>query len=161
MKLKRDPRDGERRPVRIHALMDSNVNGCGRTGAVDPPARKSKPPAGPTQQTKASPSALRESLRNGPGSVWRSFRRLTQLSFPKSYPIVQFPNAPLILAFVSGLVAQHSRGQEHAYAQAASYLSMVVWSYLELFHGVNKFRRLLGLAYTVSTVVHLAGALHR
>jgi hypothetical protein len=161
MKLKRYPRDGERRPVRTHTLMDSDVNGCGRAGAVYPPHQESKPPARPTEHTRASPNALRESLRNAPGSVWRSFRRLTQLSFPKSYPIVQFPNAPLILAFVSGLVAQHSRGQEHAFAQAVSYLSMVVWSYLELFHGVNKFRRLLGLAYTVSTVVHLAGALHR
>jgi hypothetical protein len=86
---------------------------------------------------------------------------VSRLSFPKSYPIVQFPNAPLILAFVSGLVAHHSRGPEHAYAQAVSYLSMVVWSYLELFYGVNMFRRLLGLTYTISTVVHLAGALHR
>jgi hypothetical protein len=93
-------------------------------------------------------------------AAWRGFRRLTQLSFPRSYPIIQFPNAPLILAFVSGLVAQHSRGLEHADAQAVSYLSMAVWAYLELFQGVNAFRRLLGLTYTISTAVHLAGALH-
>jgi hypothetical protein len=91
---------------------------------------------------------------------WRAFRRLTQLSFPRSYPIIQFPNAPLILAFASGLVAQHSRGLEHADAQAVSYLSMAVWAYLELFQGVNTFRRLLGLAYTASTAIHLASALH-
>jgi hypothetical protein len=91
---------------------------------------------------------------------WRGFRRLTRLSFPRSYPIIQFPNAPLILAFVSGLVAQHSHGGEHADAQAVSYLSMAVWAYLELFEGVNTFRRLLGLAYTASTAIHLAGALH-
>jgi hypothetical protein len=36
---------------------------------------------------------------------------------------------------------------------------MAVWAYLELFQGVNKFRRLLGLAYTLSTAVHLASAL--
>jgi hypothetical protein len=95
-----------------------------------------------------------------PQTGWRAFRRLTQLSFPRSYPIIQFPNAPLILAFVSGLVAQHSRGLEHADAQAVSYLSMAVWAYLELFQGVNAFRRLLGLTYTISTAVHLAGALH-
>jgi hypothetical protein len=91
---------------------------------------------------------------------WRAFRRLTQLSFPRSYLIIQFPNAPLILAFASGLVAQHSRGLEHADAQAVSYLSMAVWAYLELFQGVNTFRRLLGLAYTASTAIHLASALH-
>ena len=93
-------------------------------------------------------------------AAWRAFKRLTQLSFPKSYPIVQFPNAPLIIAFVSGLVAHHSHGDLHAYAQAASYLSMAVWAYLELFEGVNTFRRLLGAAYTISTAIHLANALH-
>jgi hypothetical protein len=95
-----------------------------------------------------------------PVTGWRAFRRLTQLSFPRSYPIIQFPNAPLILAFASGLVAQHSHGPEHADAQAVSYLAMAVWAYLELFEGVNTFRRLLGLAYTASTAVHLASALH-
>jgi hypothetical protein len=102
----------------------------------------------------------RHPILNLPGACWRAFRRLTQLSFPRSYPIVQFPNAPLILAFASGLVAQHSRGLEHAYAQAISYLAMAVWAYLELFHGVNAFRKLLGLGYTISTAVHLANALH-
>jgi hypothetical protein len=37
---------------------------------------------------------------------------------------------------------------------------MAVWAYLELFHGVNAVRRLLGLAYTISTGVHLASALN-
>ncbi len=94
-----------------------------------------------------------------PGKCWRAFKRLTQLSFPRSYPIVQFPNAPLILAFASGLLAHHSHGGEHAYAQSVSYLAMAIWAYLELFHGVNAFRRLLGLTYTISTTVHLANAL--
>ena len=88
------------------------------------------------------------------------FKRLTRLSFPRSYPIVQFPNAPLILAFASGLLASNIHGREHAYAQAVSYLAMAIWAYLELFQGVNAFRRLLGLAYTISTAVHLANALH-
>jgi hypothetical protein len=102
----------------------------------------------------------RHPVLKAPVSAWRGFLRLTQLSFPRSYPIVQFPNAPLILAFASGLVAHSSHGQEHSYAQAISYLSMAVWAYLELFQGVNAFRRLLGLAYTISTAVHLASALH-
>jgi hypothetical protein len=37
---------------------------------------------------------------------------------------------------------------------------MDVWAYLELSQGVNAVRRLLGLAYTISTVIHLAAALH-
>jgi hypothetical protein len=102
----------------------------------------------------------RHPILNAPLRSWRAFRRLTQISFPRSYPIVQFPNAPLIVAFASGLLAQNSHGLEHSYAQAISYLAMAVWAYLELFHGVNAFRRLLGLAYTISTVVHLASTLH-
>ncbi len=102
----------------------------------------------------------RHPVLNAPVAGWRGFQRLTRLSFPRSYPIVQFPNAPLILAFVSGLVAHHSHGREHSDAQALSYLSMAVWAYLELFHGVNAFRRLLGLAYTLTTAMALASALH-
>jgi hypothetical protein len=109
--------------------------------------------------TETSPVQTR-TISDASASVWGGFRRLTQVSFPKSYPIIQFPNAPLILAFVSGLVAQGAHGQVHSDAQAICYLAMAVWAYLELFHGVNMFRHLLGLWYTISTAVHLAGALH-
>jgi hypothetical protein len=102
----------------------------------------------------------RHPFRKGPVTAWRAFKRLTQVSPPRSYPIVQFHNAPLVLAFASGLLASHTHGREHSYAQAISYLAMAIWAYLELFHGVNAFRRLLGLAYTISTAVHLANALH-
>ena len=101
----------------------------------------------------------RHSVLKFPVKCWRAFKRLTQLSFPRSYPIVQFPNAPLSVAFASGLLAHHTHGREHAYAQAVSYLATAIWAYLELFHGVNAFRRLLGPAYTISTAVHLANAL--
>jgi hypothetical protein len=115
---------------------------------------------GPTRQTELRMASSSDAIRDAPARAWRAFKRLTQVSFPRSYPIIQFPNAPLILAFVSGLVAQNSRGHVHADAQAVSYLTMAVWAYLELFHGVNLFRRSLGLAYTISTAVHLANALH-
>ncbi len=102
----------------------------------------------------------RHPIRNAPATCRRAFNRLRHFSFPRSYPIVQFPNAPLIIAFASGLLAHHSHGLEHSYAQAISYLAMATWAYLELFYGVNAFRKLLGLAYTISTAVHLANALH-
>ena len=75
-------------------------------------------------------------------------------------PIVQFPNAPLIVAFLAGQVAGRVHGQGHADAAAISYLALTVWAYEELFHGVNWFRNLLGLAYLASTAAHLALALH-
>jgi hypothetical protein len=108
----------------------------------------------------SSSDGSRHPVRDVPRQCWRAFKRLTSLSFPPSYPIVQFPNAPLILAFASGLVADYSHGREHSYARAISYLAMAIWAYLELFQGVNAFRRLLGLGYTISTAVHLANALH-
>jgi len=37
---------------------------------------------------------------------------------------------------------------------------MAIWAYEELVHGVNWFRRLLGLAYVILLVVRVANALH-
>jgi hypothetical protein len=91
--------------------------------------------------------------------TWRAFKRLTQIGFPKRFPVVQFPNLPLIVAFVAGEVARYTPGSIHAYARAVSYLALAVWAYLELTSGVNWFRRLLGLGYAISTAVHLAAAL--
>jgi hypothetical protein len=90
----------------------------------------------------------------------RACERLRQFSFPRSYPLVQFPNAPLILAFAAGVLAHFSHGRVHSYAQAVSYLALAVWAYLELVHGVNALRRLLGLAVMIATAVHLGNALH-
>jgi hypothetical protein len=98
---------------------------------------------------------------SGPRNVWRAYKRLTQLSWPRRFPIVQFPNAPLTIAFVAGAVASRTHSSVHAYAHAITYLAMAIWAYEELAYGVNWFRHLLGLAYTISTAMHLALALQR
>jgi hypothetical protein len=72
---------------------------------------------------------------------------------------VQFPNAPLIIAFLAGHAAAHTDGRSHGYASAISYLAMTIWAYEELFRGVNWFRHVLGLGYAISTTAHLAVAL--
>jgi hypothetical protein len=87
------------------------------------------------------------------------YRRVRGFSWPRRFPIAQFPNNPLILAFLAGQVAAHLHGAGHFDAQAISYLAMTIWAYLELAHGVNWFRHLLGLYYVISTGVHLAAAL--
>jgi uncharacterized membrane protein YecN with MAPEG domain len=84
---------------------------------------------------------------------------LRAFSFPRRFPLAQFPNNPLILAFVAGMLAGRLHGSGHDYASAVSYLAMVVWAYLELAQGVNWFRHLLGLVYVISTAVHLGRAL--
>lgn len=89
------------------------------------------------------------------------FKRLTHYGWPRGFPIVQFPNAPLIAAFLAGQAASLGHGAVHADAAAVSYLAITVWAYEELVHGVNWFRHLLGFAYVISTAIHLAVALHR
>jgi hypothetical protein len=82
-----------------------------------------------------------------PLALWRGFKRLTRLGWPRRFAIVQFPNAPLIIAFLAGEVAKHTHGLGHAYASSITYLALFVWAYLELVDGSNWFRRLLGLVY--------------
>ena len=93
--------------------------------------------------------------------LWHRFQHLTQLSFPRRFPIVQFPNAPLIIAFAAGAAATHTHNPAHAYLAAISFLAIGIWACEELVHGVNWFRHLLGLGFAVSTIVHLALALGR
>lgn len=99
-------------------------------------------------------------MRSLPAAAWRRFKRLTALGFPRRFPIVQFPNLPLIVAFVAGEIALFVHGEAHFYARSISYLGMTIWAYEELVYGVNWFRRLLGATYAVVMVVRVAGALH-
>jgi hypothetical protein len=94
-----------------------------------------------------------------PTEALAGYRRVRGFGWPRRFPIVQFPNNPLIVAFVAGQAAMMLRGAGHADAQAISFLAMSIWAYEELTHGVNWFRHLLGLAYIISTGAHLAGAL--
>jgi hypothetical protein len=86
-------------------------------------------------------------------------RRVRQFGWPRSFPLVQFPNGPLIAAFAGGVVASMIHGVGHRDALAVSYLAMMIWAYEELVDGVNWFRHLLGLVYVVSTATHLAMAI--
>jgi hypothetical protein len=92
--------------------------------------------------------------------VWPAYKRLTELSFPRRFPIAQFPNLPLIVAILAGEVGKFLDGIAHSYAASVSYLAITIWAYEELVHGVNWFRRLLGLAFMILLVVRVADALH-
>jgi hypothetical protein len=73
---------------------------------------------------------------------------------------VQFPNLPLIVAFLAGAIARPLRGDAHYYASSVAYLGLTIWAYEELVHGVNWFRHLLGLAVGFVLIVRVAHALH-
>ena len=85
--------------------------------------------------------------------------RLTTLGWPARYPIVQFPNAPLLVALAAAVAGRLTGGDAHRVAQAAFYLALAIWAYEELSDGVNAVRRGLGAAVLVYLVVRLAGAL--
>jgi hypothetical protein len=76
--------------------------------------------------------------------------------WPADFPIVQFPNPPLIVALLTGLAERFTHGREHAYLSAISQLALGIWAYEEARRGSNWFRRLLGLAFSIYIVVQLA-----
>jgi hypothetical protein len=69
---------------------------------------------------------------------------------------VQFPNLALIVALLAGEVGRFLHGGEHSYAASVSYLALTIWAYEELVHGVNWFRRLLGLSFVILLIVRVA-----
>ena len=98
--------------------------------------------------------------RQRKASLWLTFKRLTEFEFPRRFPIVQFPNLPLIVALLAGAVGAFLDGGERSYATAVSYLALTIWAYEELVHGVNWFRRLLGLAFVIFLIMRVAHAVH-
>jgi hypothetical protein len=96
--------------------------------------------------------------RAGLLSIGLAYKRVTALSFPPRFPMVQFPNLLLVVGLAAGWTATALTGRAHSYAQALSYLAMTAWAYEELAHGVNWFRRLLGLGFLIILVVRVAHA---
>jgi hypothetical protein len=110
--------------------------------------------------TNPDPPTPMLTVKERPLSVWLAYKRLTELSFPRRFPIVQFPNLPLIIAFLAGEAGKFLDGSAHSYAASVSYLAMTIWAYEELVDGVNWFRRLLGVAFVILSIVRVAHALH-
>jgi hypothetical protein len=87
-------------------------------------------------------------------------RRVASLSLQiKGLTVGQFPNAPLALAVVAGLVSASTHGSPHAVARGVAVAATAVWGYLELVHGVNWFRHVLGVYSLVGVVGTLVALL--
>jgi hypothetical protein len=65
---------------------------------------------------------------------------------PRRFPIVQFPNRPLIVTLVAAALARITPGQTRTALTLVSRLGLLVWSAEEITDGANWFRRGLGLA---------------
>ncbi len=65
----------------------------------------------------------------------------------KDYIIAQKPNLPLIVWFLSIIITRiELLDSFHALFELVSFGSIFTWAWLEIFQGVNNFRKALGLA---------------
>jgi hypothetical protein len=85
--------------------------------------------------------------------------RRGQAGWPRSFPIAQFPNPPLLLAFAGWIVAATTDGTAHDAARWVLTVGLGGWAGLEATRGVNWFRRLLGVGGLVWVIFILAGEL--
>ena len=90
-------------------------------------------------------------------SLRQRWERLNRLEGPPGFILWQFPNPPLILA-LAGLVAGWlTTGTAHSIARALFVVGFAVFGWLELFQGVNWFRRLIGAGALAYLLVYLVG----
>jgi hypothetical protein len=89
------------------------------------------------------------------GDGWRRGQR----GWPARFPLVQFPNAPLLVALGGSLVAALTDGSAHSYARAVFYAGLAAWAWEELADGANWVRRALGAGGLVYVVVKVGAAL--
>ncbi len=95
---------------------------------------------------------------HGAVTVTELWRR-GQAGWPRRFPIAQFPNPPLLLAFAGWTLAAVSDGTAHDAARWVLTVGLGVWAGVETAFGVNWFRRLLGVGGIVWVALILAGEL--
>jgi hypothetical protein len=88
--------------------------------------------------------------------ISRLWRR-GQLGWPRRYPLVQFPNPPLLVAIFGSLLAGADALGAAGLWQAISTLGLVVWAGEEVVSGTNLFRRALGVAVLIWLVLGFVG----
>lgn len=98
---------------------------------------------------------IEQRLKRGP----RELSQRGQIGWPRRFPIVQFPNPPLLLAVVGWGLAALAGGTAHDIGRVVFTLGLVVWALEEAIQGVNWFRRLLGVGVLVWIAASLASEL--
>jgi hypothetical protein len=86
-------------------------------------------------------------------------QRLARWQWPARFPLVQFPNPPLLLALLADLGARITSGTGHRWLLALFYASLSVWAYEEARHGENWFRRALGAGFAFYILLTLSRSL--
>jgi hypothetical protein len=112
-------------------------------------------------QKKIEPTLSGRSMRLSPHGDRKSTElwRRGQGGWPRRFPIAQFPNQPLLIAFAGWGLAALSSGTAHEVGRAIFTLGLAVWACGEAIGGVNWFRRLLGVGALVWIIANLAADL--
>ncbi len=87
--------------------------------------------------------------------IWRR----AQAGWPRSFPIAQFPNPPLLVALAGSALAAVAAGELQDVGRSVFIVGIGVWAWEEAVDGVNWFRRLLGTGALVWLVVRVAAEL--
>ena len=90
---------------------------------------------------------------SGLSARWRRGQR----GWPARFPVLQLPNAPLLLALAGWLVDKVAGGSP--YARGVFLAGLAAWAWEELTGGVNWLRRTFGAAGLVYVVVSIGAAL--
>ncbi len=85
--------------------------------------------------------------------------RRGQTGWPRSFPVIQFPNPPLLLAFAGLGLAAVTDQTAHDTGRAVFTIGFGVWAWQEAVDGVNWLRRLIGAGGLIWIVARLAGEL--
>lgn len=85
--------------------------------------------------------------------------RRGQVGWPRGFPVAQFPNPPLLVAFAGWGVEALSDGAAHDAGRWVFIVGLGIWAWQEATGGVNWFRRLVGAGGLVWVAVTVANEL--
>lgn len=85
--------------------------------------------------------------------------RRGQVGWPRSFPVAQFPNPPLLFAFAGWALAAVTDETPHDVGRAVFTIGLAVWAWEEAADGVNWFRRLIGVGALVWIITRVVGEL--
>lgn len=72
---------------------------------------------------------------------------------------IQFPNRYLITMLGAWLASNFLKGQLYFFSRTIFYVAGVIWSYEEIAHGINIFRKSLGIIVMLILIMGLWRAL--
>ncbi|MBJ7521394.1 MAG: hypothetical protein JHC84_16965 [Solirubrobacteraceae bacterium] len=84
---------------------------------------------------------------------------LGQRGWPERFVVVQFPNAPLLIALAASVAGRFVGDSARPYTDAVFSLFAAAWAWLELTDGANWFRRAVGAGFLAYLVVRVGSRL--